>query len=79
MNFYELLMNGYVIRIEDNVGGYCDPAEFWMENGQLNGWCPAVGIFASTLSAEELNDNFKTFLKQGFDVIIKHKNNFKRR
>jgi hypothetical protein len=83
MNLYELLKKGYVIRIEDNresaVHGFYDPAEYWMKDGELLAWCPEVGILKCTCSKEEMLDNFDSFLSDGLDIIIKHKNEFVRR
>ena len=80
MKFHDLLKKGYIIRIEDNrksaVGGFYDPAEFWMKDGKTLAWCPEVGIFKSSASEKELNANFAEFLTEGLDIIVKHKNDF---
>jgi hypothetical protein len=82
MNYYEIVKNGYIVRIEDNresaVDGFYDPAEFWMSEGVLFVWCPEIGIIKSTISVEEFNDNVTTFLSEGLDVVIKSKNDFVR-
>lgn len=82
MNFYEIIKSGYITRIEDNrisaVGGFYDPAEFWMKDGELYSWCPEIGVIKANLSETEINEHFEQMLSIGLDVTIKHTKLYRR-
>lgn len=80
MSFYNFLILGCVLRVEDNrksaVDGFYDPAEFWIDGEDLFCWCPELGPVKSDLSARGLDYHLQKMISEGLDVIIKHKKQF---
>jgi hypothetical protein len=77
MNFYNLIENGYVIRVSDE-NKKLDPAEFWMKDGQVLVWAPEIGIANPPFTQDKLNAHFSAMLEEGLTVTVQLINTFKK-
>lgn len=70
MSFYDMLLTGHKIRIDDPRRQY-DSAEFWIENGALVSWAPAFGqMTRNDITPDGLNIHVAKMIADKLKITI---------